>query len=285
MKKKIDFVICFAQMLQKIAEQTAGTEYEETFGAVAKAVSDDFDTGDIFDVAFELQMCDADKTMPESVKEFLMMVYQLGIDEGNAICMNNMGCLYYTDRCGMQDYVKAREYYEMAVKAGYPLSVENLAYIYYYGFGTEVDYEKAYKYFSMAALQGQIEALYKVGDMFRYGYYVDKSEVTALDLYKEAYERYCKTENCKCGGNITKRMGDLFYLGLGTDPNLSMALMFYQRAEQLFYEQIRGGDPFVQKDLEYVIKAQAKIRRQIVKDLPPLAWSVSKSQKDGFKTA
>lgn len=268
--KKIGLIINFTEMLQEIEKLTENTEYTETYTVVKKALNGDMNDCSIFDAAFELHNCDADKAIPDKVKEFLMTVYQLGIDNGNPICMNNMGCLYYTGRCGMQDYKKARKYYEMSVKSGYPLPAENLGYIYYYGFGTDVNYELAYKYFTMAALQGELEALYKVGDMFRYGYYVEKSAAAAFTIYREAFDK-CPND-ADCSGNIAKRMGDVFYEGIGVEPDPINALMFYQRAEQCFYRQIMAGNPFVQKDLDFVIKTQAKLRKQIGKKLPPMEW-------------
>lgn len=270
MNKQIDIVISFTNMLQKIADLTANTDYMETYNTVTKVLDGEIDPGSIYNVAFEIHDCDLDKPILPDVKDFLMTVYQLGIDEGNALCMNNMGCLYYLERCGMRDYKKAAHYYEMAVKAGCALSAENIGYIYYYGFDTEVNYELAYKYFSMAALQGFVEATYKVGDMFRYGYYVDKSETAAYALYREAYEKCIHSDDCKVGGNVFKRMGDAFYEGIGTIPNPMTALIFYQRAEQLFYDQIMAGDPFAGKDLDYVIKVQPKIRKMIAKQLPKM---------------
>ena len=272
MNSKVNLIISFAEMLQKIANETKDTDYTQTFDVAMKALSSEDGSTTIFDVAYALHECDADKVMPKPVLEYLKTVYQIGIDEGNPICMNNMGTLYYTNRCGMQSYKKATKYYEMAVKTGYPLPAENLGYVYYYGFDTEVDYEKAYKYFTMAALQGQIEALYKVGDMYRYGYYVDKSFAVAFTLYNKAFSTANGMDDCDCFGNILKRMGDAFSEGIGVEPSDTCALMFYQRAEQQFYTQIMDGDQFVQKDLDYVIKAQNKLRKRIAKNLPAMEW-------------
>ena len=272
MNSKVNLIISFAEMLQKIANETKNTDYEQTFDIATKALSSEDGNVTIFDVAYALHDCDADKTMPQSVLEYLKTVYQIGIDEGNPICMNNMGTLYYTNRCGMQSFKKATKYYEMAVKTGYPLPAENLGYVYYYGRDTEINYEKAYKYFSMAALQGQIEATYKVGDMFRYGYYVDKSPAVSFVLYHKAYNMSEQDDNCQCHGNIMKRMGDLYYEGIGCDKDPKTALVYYQNAEAQFYRQIENGDIFASKDLEFVIKAQAKLRKQIAKTLPPMDW-------------
>lgn len=272
MNSKVNLVISFAEMLQNIVRETKDTDYKQTFDIAVKALSSEDEGTTIFDVAYALHNSDAEKTMPSSVFEYLKTVYQIGIDEGNPVCMNNMGSLYYTGRCGIQSYKKSREYYEMAVKTGYPLPAENLGYVYYYGRETDVDYEKAYKYFTMAALQGQVEALYKVGDMYRYGYYVDKSPAIAFNLYNKAFNEANNMDDCDCFGNILKRMGDAFYEGIGVDKSYTCALMFYQRAEQHFYTQIMGGDIYAQKDLDYVLKFQTKLRKLIAKQLPPLEW-------------
>ena len=273
MNRKVNLIISFAEMLQKIVNETKGTDYSQTFDVAMKALSSEEGSTTIFDVAYAFHQCDTDKTMPGSVLEYLKTVYQIGIDEGDPVCMNNMGSLYYTGRCGIKDYKKAKKYFEMSAKTGYPLSAENLGYIYYYGLDTDIDYEKAYKYFSMAALQGRVESIYKIGDMFRYGYYVDKSPAVTCVLYHRAYNMSDQEENCECIGNIMKRLGDLFCEGIGCDPDPKTALVYYQNAEVHFYRQIENGDAFAGKDLDYVIKAQAKLRKQISKSLPDMDWN------------
>ena len=269
---KVNVVFCFAQMLENIRKEIQPPEYPQTIAIVSSALDEGPDTGTVFDVAYAIHMADMDKPMPECVKSFLMTVYQIGIDEGMVLCMNNMGSLYYTDRAGMKDYKKARAYYEMAADKGYSVAATNVGYIYYYGFDTDIDYEKAYRYFSMAAAMGEIEAIYKTGDMYRYGYYVKKNDMAAMSMYDRALNLYSNCEECKCGGNIMKHMGDVFYEGIGTLKNNYTALVFYQRAESLYYEQIKNGDPFAGADLDYVLKTLAKIRKQIAKDLPTLTW-------------
>ncbi len=166
------------------------------------------------------------------------------------------------------------KYYIMAAEKGYPLAASNLGYFYYYGLDTEVNYELAYKHFTMGAFRGDIEAIYKVGDMFRYGHYVQKSPGNAFFMYEWAYEILQNNDCIRCKGNILKRMGDALSEGIGTSPDPSAALLFYQRAEKELYDQIKHGDPFVQKDLEFVKKAQTKLRKKIMKELPELEWKL-----------
>ena len=264
--------ICFVKMLERIKDETQNTEYVETFTKVMEILDEDSYAGTVFDAAFELHECNADKKMPVAVLEFLKMTYEIGIDDGHPICMNNMGCLYYTDRCGMKDYKKAMKYYIMAADKGYPLAANTLGFMYYYGLGVEIDYERAYKYFSMAALLGDLEAMYKTGDMFRYGYYVQKSPQAAFRLYSMAYDLLQQSDDdARCGGYILKRMGDALSEGIGIASDPSTALLFYQRAEKMFYDQIRNGDPYAQKDLERAKKMQSKLRKEIVKSLPSLS--------------
>ena len=268
MNSKVNLVISFAEMLQKIVSETENTDYIATYETATNALAAEDGSITIFDVAYDLQQCDNDKPVLKPVLEYLKTVYQIGIDEGNPICMNNMGSLYYMDRCGMKSYKKAAKYYEMAAKTGYPIAAENLGYIYYYGFDTEIDYEKAYKYFSIAALQGREEATYKIGDMFRYGYYVDKSDKAACILYHKAHEISENNSECKCVANIYKRLGDIYSEGIGEDEDPCLAMLYYQSAEVHFYKQIKAGDPFVWKDLEFVIKTQNKLRKKVAKSLP-----------------
>ena len=267
MNGKVNLIISFAEMLQKIVNETKDTEYTATCQTAMNALTSEDGSLTIFEVANALHMCDNDKPTPRSVIEYLKTVYQIGIDEKDPVSMNNMGSLYYMDRCGMKDYRKAAKYYEMSARTGYPVAAENLGYIYYYGFGTDIDYEKAYKYFSIAALQGRAEATYKVGDMFRYGYYVDKSQTMTNILYHSAYRMSEQDEDCKCTGNILKRMGDLYFEGIGCNKDPKTALAYSQGAEVNFYRQMESGDPFVDKDLDYVIKAQTKLRKIIKSNL------------------
>lgn len=85
MNSKVNLIISFAEMLQKIANETKDTEYTQTFGTAVKALSSEDEGTTIFDVAYALHECDSDKAMPGSVFEYLKTVYQIGIDEGTLI--------------------------------------------------------------------------------------------------------------------------------------------------------------------------------------------------------
>ena len=77
---KNEIRICFGKMLEDIKEATENTEYVETYNKVIRMMAETNPVDDLFDVAFELHMCDADKIMPKTTLEFLKVVYELGIE-------------------------------------------------------------------------------------------------------------------------------------------------------------------------------------------------------------
>ncbi len=125
---------------------------------------------DAFDFACELHDADGTEILPKEVAELMIEIYLEEIANENPDAMTNLGSLYYTGRCGEQNYEKAVKYYTMADKHGERQATENLGYCYYYGRIGEVDYKKAYHYFVKGALDNHLNSLYKIGDMYKNGY-------------------------------------------------------------------------------------------------------------------
>lgn len=228
---------------------------------------------DAFEFASEFHEADGAEILPEEVAKLMIDIYLEEIENENAGAMTNLGSLYYTGRCGEQNYEKAVKYYTMADKHGERQATENLGYCYYYGRVGEVDYKKAYHYFVKGALDNHLNSLYKIGDMYRNGYYVEKDENEAFYIYRHCYEQM--TDICAeyIGADICMRMGDVYFYGIGTDKNYYEALRYYQEAEQYFYRKINNGDFFARKGLENVIKNQNEIRNVLVSELPAFEWT------------
>ena len=131
---------------------------------------------DAFDFACELHNADGAEVLPKEVAGLMIEIYLEEISKENPNAMTNLGSLYYTGRCGEQNYEKAVKYYTMADKHGERQATENLGYCYYYGRTGEVDYKKAYHYFVKGALDNHLNSLCKIGDMYKNGYYVEKDE-------------------------------------------------------------------------------------------------------------
>lgn len=102
---------------------------------------------DAFDFACELHNADVTEILPKEVAELIIEIYLEEITNDNPEAMTNLGPLYYTGRCGEQNYEKAVKYYTMADKHGERQATENLGYCYYYGRTGEVDYKKSVSLF------------------------------------------------------------------------------------------------------------------------------------------
>lgn len=215
----------------------------------------------------DLYESDTKRSIETSVAEIILLISKRFIQLENVDAMNLLASLYYRGRFGNVDYVKARKYYLMAADYESPNGFQNLGYIYYYGLGTKVDCKKAYHFFMKAFMRGDGEAAYKLGDMYRYGFYVDKDFATARTMYFRSFDILSEIKGCMCMGDICRRVADAFYEGIGVEPNNITALRYYQRAEAEYYNQLKNGDPWAEKYLDYSISRQNEIRQQLIADL------------------
>ena len=261
--------------LNKILNTIDKNKYPQIISLLEVIIDEDDEEvyEEAFDVACELHNLDCTEVLPKEVAELIIEIYKEEIEVGNSEAMTNLGALYYTGRCGKKDYEKAVTYYTMADRHGERQATENLGYCYYYGRTGVVDYKKAYHYFIKGALDNHLNSLYKIGDMYRNGYYVEKDEKEAFHIYTHCYEQMTETCAKLIGADICKRMGDVYFDGIGTEKNLALALKYYQESEQYFYTKITDGDFFAREGLEYVIKKQGEIRRVLLDNLPSYEWT------------
>ncbi len=263
------------ERLKAILEEIDEEQYPESVSTII--INTDEENEDVFDdsftIASELMESDTAKVMPKCIADYVVEVFLEEIENGNADAMNDLGALYYTGRCGEQDFEKAVKYYTMAAENGNMIAIQNLGYCYYYGRSVEVDYKKAYHYFIKGALNGDLISLYKIGDMYKNGYYVDKDEAQALSVYLRCYREMTDEFAHSNGADICMRMGNAYYYGVGTEIDYSEALKYYQEAERYYYIKIKNGDYFAQKGLAGVIEKQCEIRKKLVDDLPDFEWN------------
>lgn len=260
--------------LRHILTQISEEEYPEIFDIIDSNI----------DIEGELVYCSAEyiaellheadgaKQLPKCVADFLMEVYTDEMDAGNADAACNLGSLYYTGRCGEQNYAKAVKYYTIAAKGGCRQAQENLGYCYYYGRDTAIDYEKAFHFFALGAFDGHLRSLYKIGDMYRKGYYVEKNETEAFRIYDHCMQTMTEEALPLVGADVMMRMGDCYFSGIGTDVDYKTARTYYQRAEQLFFERLEEGDFMIRNCYNHVVARQNDIRRELEAALPSFEW-------------
>ena len=259
--------------LSNILDTIDKFEYPEIASIIEFNISKDGKVfKDAFDIASRLYDADNTKILPKDVADLLMEICLEEIEKENASAMTVLGSLYYTGRCGELNFEKAVHYYTMADQLGERQATENLGYCYYYGLSGEIDYKKAYHYFVKGALDGHLNSLYKVGDMYRNGYYVEKDERQAFYIYNHCYNQMTDICSQTVGADVSMRMGDVYYYGIGTEPNLPLALKFYQESEQFYYIKINNGVYYAKKRLEVVIQKQSEIRTRLMNELPGFEW-------------
>ena len=260
--------------IRKVLDSIDSKEYPEISGFLEEILEEEeLEDDEMFDIANTVAELDAPKPFPPEVIEFITMLYEWEIDKGNAAAMNNLGSQYYDGNRGFeQSFSKAVELYKMAAENGDRQAQENLGYCYYYGRNMEPDYEKAFQYFAMGAFDGHLISLYKIGDMYLNGYYVRKNEKEAFIIYMHCVDIMTDEAAPKVAGPIYLRLGKMFLNGIGTEKNLSSALVCFQKAEGYLYDMVKGGNYMYKKSLLGAIEGQEKVRKEMMEQLPEREW-------------
>lgn len=263
------------KLLKNIIENLSEYEYPEIYSHICANIEEDEEVlyNDPYVIAIQLHESDETKLLPGCVADYLIEVYKDEIKDGNADAACDLGSLYYTGRCGKQDYAKAFEYYTISAKGGCRQAQENLGYCYYYGRSIEKDYEKAFHYFALGAFDGHICSLYKIGDMYRNGYYVEKNEKEAFRIYLRCKDTMSEEAIPFVGADVMMRLGDCYFEGIGIESDYKCALSYYQSAEQMFIDRLEDGDYMIKGCYDKVIRRQNEIREILKEKLPQFAWT------------
>ena len=196
---------------------------------------------------------------PESV-EF----YKKSADCGNIFSAFELGMLYKDGYSSFEpNYENAAKYFLMAAEAGMTEAKYQMGELYYLGYAAfGRDFASANKWFKRAAEEGDIRSQYNLGYAYQHGLAVEKnldsaifwyekaarrgnrlSQIGVADLYaqiqkrnyKEASFWYQQAANQDLCGAYRK-LGDLFYFGLGTDiDTIKAANLYHKAAEQKDY--------------------------------------------------
>ncbi len=262
-------------ILSRILDMLNENDYPEIYSVIYANIDEVAEEilSEPYFIAQQLHEADATKQFPQYVSEFLIKVYEDEIANGNADAACDIGSLYYTGRAGEQNYAKALEYYTVAANGGCRQAQENLGYCYYYGRDTEVDYKKAFHFFALGAFDGHICSLYKIGDMYRNGYYVEKNEREAYRIYRRCLETMTTESVPFVGADVTVRIADCYFEGIGTEIDYELALEYYQKAERLFYKRLQDGDFMIKRSYEKVISRQIEVRQKMKEKLPYYEWT------------
>lgn len=209
--------------------------------------------------------------LSDDQKEKVLEYYQAGVDCGNPLACLNLGAIYNEGILVKRDYDKSARLYRIAADSDddpgiSAMAITNLGYYYYYDYAGKQDYQKAFNCFLQGALRyGNANAYYKLGDMYRYGYFVDKDD-------KMAFEMYMKAFNCEEDGNFFKaeigyRLGQCFLYGIGCGKDPYAALTLLQISQRHYYEKIRRRDERAKTQLKKVMSLMDEAELEIARSL------------------
>ena len=189
------------------------------------------------------------------VADALVTCYKIGIGNGSAACMNDLGALYCMGDIVEQDYHMAADLYEEAMDHGCYQSIINLGYIYEYGRTGEPDYAAAYRFYSLAAaLSPSCEAVYKLGDMFSRGRGVPVDKAKAYCLYERSLSlANSEVEIAQPAIRIANIIMEDDCESYGVERDFLRALALYQQAEIGLRIDIADGQMYYIKRLREAI--------------------------------
>lgn len=226
-----------------------------------------------YHVATALKESDKPIELPGYIIDFIIELYEIGVENGDDQAMNDLGAMYYGgDRGCEQSFEKAVSYYEMAAQNGNLTAHENLGYCWYYGRTGRKDYEKAFQYFAYGALCGSLTSLYKIGDMYLNGYYLPQSDNQAYNMYLRCMTQMTDEQAPIAAGPVFLRLGKMYLNGIGTQKDLKGALVCYQKAEAFLYDMVEAGEYMYKNNLKAAVEGQAKARKKLSENLTEQKW-------------
>lgn len=137
-------------------------------------------------------------------------------------------------------------------------AANSLGYIYYSNRLGEPDYVKAFSFFSEAAEYGITEAKYKLADMYRKGHGTPKKTRKAFSIYRKLYDEELDAYNESDFGcnlaDVALRMGYCYENGEGVKKDYFKAYEYYQTAKEAITVRIKKynhfGDQTVKNNID-----------------------------------
>ncbi|CAB4390905.1 unnamed protein product [Rhizophagus irregularis] len=109
----------------------------------------------------------------------------------------------------LQDSEEMNMQIEYSDQSEPPSNIRHLGYCYQYGIGIEKNEIRAFQLYKEAAEKGHINSKYDLGRCYLHGVGIEKNEIKAFELYKEVAQN----------GHITSiyELGECYQYGMGTE--------------------------------------------------------------------
>ena len=120
-----------------------------------------------------------------------------------------------------RDFKEALRWFQSAAEAGQVNSQYNTAYQYQYGLGVEQNIDAAIEWFEKAAAHGHVLSQVHVANL-----YASLHTAAGYEKARYWYEQACKQN----GFEAYRKLGDLYFWGLGCQADRAKALRYYRKA-------------------------------------------------------
>ena len=182
--------------------------------------------------------CDKDEEQAQEwfAKAYHAFIAQEARTEKKDYLQYRIGKLFSFGYGVEQDYRQAAEWYEKAVEENNPFAAYALGSLCRRGQGVEQDDIKAFELYTMAAEQEEkpnAYAAYELGRMCRDGIGTEKDSAASDAWYKQAYEGFLVIEQNMADDKLYYRLGQMNLTGTGTEINLPLAKIYFEKAAKL----------------------------------------------------
>jgi TPR repeat protein len=194
----------------------------------------------------------AAKYYKESLKGFL----QIEKIKSKAYIEYRIGKIYSEGKGTEQDYLNAAKWYQKAVESNHKYAQYSLGILYFNNKlpGDRKDnLYKALSLFKKSSENGNAFASYELAKIFEKGNEIDRDLKMSNYYYSLALDGFITMFNNREDDKLAYRIGRMFYDGKGTDQNLNMAFLYFEKAANLnnSYAQFTLAKMMLNQNLEF----------------------------------
>ncbi|MDQ8202417.1 hypothetical protein [Pelagicoccus sp. SDUM812003] len=141
--------------------------------------------------------------------------------------INKLGEFYRDGHAVPVDYAQAVSYFRQAAEQEDAIGTLNLGMAYEFGLGVESDPAEAYRLYQKADEYGSLYASYCIGNVLASGKLGQAAWEEAIPYWEEAGDNKVS--------DALLQIGDCYREGKGVEKNLTLAMAYYSRSNELFY--------------------------------------------------
>lgn len=144
-----------------------------------------------------------------------------------------IGKMYAAGLGTEQDYGQAASWFQEAVDKNHKYAQYSLGSLYYRGQGVSQNYAEALRLYILSANQGNPYADYELAKMYRDGVGTPVDTTISDQRFKAAFSGFYRLEKDSHDDKLQYRLGQMFYIGTGTEKDVQTAVSYLGKSAQL----------------------------------------------------